>query len=193
MAIKIKHTVGVYIVNRTDQLYKHYHQKKNLKKFLDSIKQTHSIKYISVPNMYRIGLRTLGTLTRDLNVVIIPSSTFFFDAFTCGDAIVMVVSLDAGNPKYSHGIYYQSLSLVRKFLGGEKVDVGMGSVFYRMKPEGRAIIVASMVDVADFKVFGKLYNKLTRISLDLKVKDAIIKILHIKRNKYNYTAAKETA
>jgi hypothetical protein len=184
MAIVIKETVGVYIVNPQDRFYKRAYKAKNIKKFLASIKQPHTVKYLTVPNIYKIKLADITPLTKTLNIIVIPSNTFFFDLFIHSGHIVMVVSLDTADWRYSHGIYCQSLTLVRRYLGGLPVDILEGSMYRRMKPEGKAIILASMVDIKKFEFFSKIYLRILKIKLDRKIKDAIIRVLVLKKNKY---------
>jgi hypothetical protein len=192
MAIVIKETVGIYIANPKDILHTHGNKANNLKKFLASIKQPYTVKNLVVPNVYRIKLTDITPLTKTFNVIIIPSNTFFFNAFIHSSHVVIVVSLDSGYAKYSHGIYCQSLTLVRRYLAGLPVDIKKGSMYYRMKPEGKAIIVASMVDIKDFAYFSKIYLRLLKIKLDKKVKDAIIRILVLKKRKYMLYSNKES-
>jgi len=183
MAQIIKHKVGVYIVNKDDYTYRKHYPKMAIKKFFTYVKPD-EVKYINVNNIYKIKISDLIPISCDFNVVIIPTRAFFFDVKIHSGHIILTVSLDAGNPKYSHGIYYQSLSLIRKFLTGTPVKIGPKSLFYRLKPEGKAIIVASMVDVDSPETLHKLYLKLCKIKLDKKLKGAIIKILSRKRKLY---------
>jgi len=183
MAQIIKHKVCLYLVNPDEPIYKRHYPSLAIKKFVDAVKPD-AIKQIKVKNIYRIGISDLVPLSYDFNVVVIPTSAFHFDVKIHSGHIILIVSLDAGNPKYSHGIYYQSLSLIRKFLLGTPVSIAKKSLFYRLKPEGKAIIVASMTDVQSPDVLHKLYLKLCKIKLDKHMKYSIIRILSLKRKLY---------
>jgi hypothetical protein len=191
MALRIRETVGIYFVNPQDYLYKVTTKAKDIKKFIASIKQPYTIRKITVPFIHKVKLADLAPLNRSLNIVIIPTRTFYFNLMLHSGHIVVMVSLDTGDPKYSHGIYVQPLSLISRFLGGLPVGVLPGSLYRRLKPEGKAIIVACMTDIEDTAFFVKIYKRLLKIKLDRKIKSAIIKILLLKRYKYQLHSKKE--
>lgn len=180
----IKHRVAIFIVNPKDSMYHRGHSKRTVDKFLSSIKQPHVVKYICTKNIYKVSMNQLGTLSYDLNIVVLPSRAFYWDIKIHSKAIVLTVSLAAGNPKYSHGIYVNALSLISKYLGGCKVSLAKGSLYARLKPEGKAIIIASMVDVVDPTVFSTLYRKVCKLKLDSAHRDVILNILRRKKFKY---------
>ena len=191
MALRIRETVGIYFVNPQDFLYRKTTKAKDIAKFIAGIKQPYTVRNITVPNIYKVKLADLAPLSRSFNVVIIPTRVFYFNLFIHSGHIVVMVSLDTGDAKYSHGIYVQPLSLIRRFLGGLPVGILPGSLYHRLKPEGKAIIVASMTDIENTQYFTKIYKRLLKIKLDRKLKNAIIKILLLKRYKYRLHSKKE--
>lgn len=184
-------TVGVYIVNPKDLLYKKYFPALALKKFMAGLKTVYKVYNVDVDNLEKVTLQSIRPIEQEFNVIIVPSRTFIFNAFAQGDSGAIVVSLDAGNPRFSHGIYTQSLSLVRRFLGGEKVELGKGSMFYRMKPEGKAIIIASMSNITNLRLLADINNKLCKIKLDKRLKNSMIKMVAQKRKRYCLALSRE--
>lgn len=174
-------TVGIYFVNHNDFVYNKRYVKLAIQKLMTSLRQPHTVTDITVKNIYKISLLDLKPLTRDLNIVIIPSRAFHFDLMGHSDKTVLILALDAGNPKYSHGIYCQPLTLVRRFLGGEEMKFGNGSMYFRMKPEGKAIIAACAVNFPDLARLQQLYKSILRIKLTSKQRFALMRAIDYKR------------
>ncbi len=186
MAQIIKHTICVYLLNPESAVYKKHYPRLAVTRLLNSISQPHEVRKIwgKVTRTGTIDIKLLPPFTRDVNVVIIPSRVFHFDIMTHSGTIILVVALDSGNPEYSHGIYCQALTLVRRFLGGEPVSARKGTMFRRMKPEGRAIILASMVDIAPDTTFEELYKLASTIKLTKSQKFALMNIVTLKKKLY---------
>lgn len=184
MARIIPTTVCVYVVNPDNGVFHSNHVPRMMKSLLSTIGQPHEIRHIKLRPPYKIKFSHIKPLTRSLNIVIIPDKKFFFDLKTHSESIVLVISVASGNAKYCHGIYCQALTLIRKSLSGEPLAVGTGSMYRRMKPQGRAILVASMVDVENENVFAELYADARKMKLFKRQRYALRHVIQLKKKLY---------
>jgi hypothetical protein len=180
--INISHTVGIYLINPESRVYKAHSVNRLLTRLLAGIKQPHEIRKIHLDNPLRVQLVDLQPITRNLNIVIIPTRTYHFDLWVHSDTITIVISLVPGNPKYSHGLYVSMLTLVHRYLGGTPLEIKRGSLYFRLKPAGKAIIIACMTSVKNAQVFTELIYPVNNIKLAQR--PALIKVLRLKRKLY---------
>lgn len=184
MARIIPLSVCVYIVNPDHWIFHSNHVPRMMKSLLDSIAQPHEVRTLTMRDPHKVRLLHLKPLTRTLNIVIIPDKKFYFDLRTHSDSIMLVVSVASGNSDYCKGIYYQALTLIRKYLGGVPVKDGPKSLYKRLKPAGKAIMLATMVDIEDPELFKKLYADACHIKLIRRQRNALMHTVRLKKKLY---------
>lgn len=180
--INIRHTVGIYLVNPDSRVYRAHSVGRLLNRLLVNIKQPHEVRKIYLDVPLRVQLLDLQPLTRNLNIVILPTRTYHFDLWVHSDTITIVISLAPGNPKYSHGLYVSMLTLVHRYLGGTPLEIMRGSLYFRLKPAGKAIILACTTSIKNSRILAQLYYPIKK--LKLAQRPALIKVLRLKRKLY---------
>jgi hypothetical protein len=184
MARIIPLTVCVYIVNPEHWIFHSNHVPRMMKALLDNIAQPHEIRALHMRDPHKVRLIHLKPLTRTLNIVIIPDKKFYFDLRTHSDSIMLVVSVASGDSHYCKGIYYQALTLIRKYLEGLPVVYGRKSLYCRLKPAGKAIMIASMVDIENPALFKKLYADACHTKLIHRHRNALMHTIRLKKKLY---------
>ena len=185
MARIIPLSVCVYIVAPGHQFFHRSHVPRMINALLNNIAQPHEIRMLDINYPYKVKIVDLKPLTRTLNIVIIPDKKFIFDLHVHSESIILIVSIASGNADYcTNGIYAQAVSLVGKYLSGVPVSTKRRSQYANLQPRGRAIVIASMVDVVDVKEFDKLYWDACTIKLIRRQRNALIHTVLLKKKLY---------
>jgi len=176
----INPSIGVYIVNQDDRVYTRYWVKKMLATFLSDLSEDSKRYTLTCKNFRYLSIEDIKPLENDVSIVILPTRTYEFKLLEHSGHIVIIVSLHPGNGVYSNGLSYPQLSLIQRYLLWKSPLDIKARPYANLKADGKALIIAcaSKFNPSDLSV---LFNKARKIKTDISIKDALLRIIPLKR------------
>ena len=176
----ITYDAAVYVVNPDSRFYNNRRYFNSLKRFISSINIPHALKELTVERLNTITIKDLKPLDRTFNIVILPTRAYYFDIQVHSGKIMLLISHHPGNGSVSWGFYYPAFTLIKKFLF-ELKPLDLDSNPYRkLKPEGKALILAVTRILADGFTWTDALNRARKLKLKSKLKMAVINSIILK-------------